>query len=60
MKVVEERDIVLCNINMLDQPRALVDLQKIGAIIGNVVALFKRPITKSAKEANSVEFTSGR
>lgn len=57
---MEEGDIVLCNINVLDQPRALVDLQKIGAIIGNVVALFKRPIVKSANGTNPVKFPSER
>jgi hypothetical protein len=40
---VKERDIVLCDIDLLDQSCALVNLQEVGAIIGNMIALFQRP-----------------
>lgn len=44
---MKKRNIVLCDINLPDQPRALVDLQEVGAIIGNMIALFQWPAMES-------------
>ena len=55
---MKERDIVLCDINLLNQPRTLVNLQKVGAIIRDVVALFQRPIMESENGAHKVRPSS--